>query len=335
VHSPVLSRNRTTSAERRRHVRHRFEPFSTIVVQLGPNNGGNLLDIGAGGLSLQAVAKLRPEVELNLRFRLQGTEYAVEAVGRVTWLGPTQKVAGISFKNLPESTEQKIVEWVARQAQSARNNPSSKFDNSRLPPSPISPHRIRRTKPDPLPPPSLPSSLDGVNSQKQIVLPLHKSLESLAEHSEPLLETITLSESAVALSSRRSVSLDPSLISPDEANSTYRSERDRLRESFASESRWHRRKIAIAVMVGVVGILALFARVANPDRLSSLKAVLGMGVAAKMDPAKASVPVWAVPRDGFFYCANDPNFQKIEPGGMMTQGEAVQNTYKPKLGYCQ
>ena len=331
--SPALSGNRTTSDERRHHVRHRLKPFSTVVVQLGPNNGGSLLDIGGGGISIQAVSKLRPQVELTMRFRLEGMTEAIEAVGRVKWLGPTQKVAGVSFKDLPESTEEQIVQWVASQERSTQNHRSGNSNDAPLPPpSPISPHRIRRTKPDPLPPPSDPIPHDGTSAQKKIVLPLHKSLESLGENSEPALETFTLSTNAAALSSRRSVLLDPSLISAADNDSAS----ERLRESFAAEARRRRRKFAIAVLVVVLGILALLKVMPQSGEwINRTKSFLGIGVATKMDPAKAGVPVWAVPQDRFYYCSNDPNFQKLEPGGMIMQGDALQNAYKPKHGYCQ
>jgi len=340
VDSPVISGNRNTSDERRGHVRHRLKPFSTVVVQLGPNNGGSLLDISGGGISIQAVAKLHPQVELNLRFRLEGMTEAIDAIGRVKWLGPTQKVAGVSFKNLPKNTQEQIVQWVASQERSTQNDRSSISNDVPLSLSPISPHRNRRTTPDPLAPPSLPVSQNEISAPKKIVLPLHKSLESLTENSEPVLETITLSKSAAALSSRRSISLDSSLISPAEpysnADSKNSSASDHLRESFAAEARRRRRKFGLTVLVVVTGIVALFEVMPQSGEwINRAKPFLGMSAPAKMDPTKASVPVWAVPGNRFYYCANDPNFQKLEPGGMTTQGEALQNSYKPNVGYCQ
>src|ERR1700751_3634698 len=93
--------------------RYRQAP-SIIYVGLGAGNGGIIINLGAGGLSLQAVAELNPETELTRHFRMQGEEHAIETTGRVTWLGPTQKEAGICFKNLPNNAEQKIAEWIAR-----------------------------------------------------------------------------------------------------------------------------------------------------------------------------------------------------------------------------
>jgi hypothetical protein len=70
-------------------------------------------------LSLHAATKLNADAELDLRFRLDPNEDPIEAVGRVAWLGPTQKEAGLSFKNLPVETEQRIANWIAAQEQPA------------------------------------------------------------------------------------------------------------------------------------------------------------------------------------------------------------------------
>jgi hypothetical protein len=268
VHSLNLPRNSTTSNERRRHLRHRLQPFSTIVVELGPDNGGNLINIGGGGLSLQAVAKLVPDTELTLRFQLQGMDQPIEATGRVTWVGPTRKVAGISFKNLPDTAEQQIVDWVESRDQSAPNDPSSDSDNS--PPLPSATHGNKESESDPSPPP-LPEfsiSVQGAGRPERLVLPLHKSLESLSQHPKPILQTITLSKTAAALSPRRSLSLDPSLISvPAEANSAANLAGRRAPDSSASKSRWPRWKIAIAVVAAAIGILALLVVASNYGRL--------------------------------------------------------------------
>ncbi len=56
------------SEDRRRHVRQKVS--SITYLEFGDDNGGILLNLGAGGLSLQAVAKLNPGQELALRFGL-------------------------------------------------------------------------------------------------------------------------------------------------------------------------------------------------------------------------------------------------------------------------
>jgi hypothetical protein len=55
----------------------------------------------------------------------------------------------------------------------------------------------------------------------------------------------------------------------------------------------------------------------------------------KMDPAVARISVWTDQRTGFYYCANSPYFVKPERVSLVTQGEALQSGFQPKLGtYC-
>jgi hypothetical protein len=70
--------------------------------------------------------------------------------------------------------------------------------------------------------------------------------------------------------------------------------------------------------------------------MESLKALLGLDVAKTIDPATAALPVWTVQHSGFYYCARSPDFRTLEPGAIMTQGQALQSGYQPKLGdYCK
>jgi len=52
--------------------------------------------------------------------------------------------------------------------------------------------------------------------------------------------------------------------------------------------------------------------------------------------ALAGVLVWTHARSGYYYCAQSPYFEKLQPGSIMKQSDALQNGYQPKLGsYCQ
>jgi len=54
------------------------------------------------------------------------------------------------------------------------------------------------------------------------------------------------------------------------------------------------------------------------------------------DQALAGIQVWTNKRSGYYYCADSPYFEKLGPGSLMTQGEALQSGYQPKLGsYCE
>jgi PilZ domain-containing protein len=108
-------RNSNVPEEHRHHARHRLT--STVYVELGPGNGGIIISLGTGGLSVHAAIKLNAEMELSLRFRLDPTEEPIEVAGRIAWLDATQKDAGISFKDLPADAERQIANWIAAQEQ--------------------------------------------------------------------------------------------------------------------------------------------------------------------------------------------------------------------------
>lgn len=70
--------------------------------------------------------------------------------------------------------------------------------------------------------------------------------------------------------------------------------------------------------------------------MESLRALLGLDTAKTIDPATAALPVWTVQHSGFYYCARSPEFRTLEPGAIMTQGQALQSGYQPKIGdYCK
>jgi hypothetical protein len=54
------------------------------------------------------------------------------------------------------------------------------------------------------------------------------------------------------------------------------------------------------------------------------------------DEALAGVQVWTHKRSGYYYCTDSPFFEKLRPGSLMTQSDALQSGYQPKLGsYCE
>ena len=101
------------SEDRRRHLRQKL--CSITYLEFGDDNGGILLNLGGGGLSLQAVAKLNAGQELSLRFGLFNDEVPITIAGRVIWLSPTRKEAGICFVDLTESAANDIDRWLAAQ----------------------------------------------------------------------------------------------------------------------------------------------------------------------------------------------------------------------------
>jgi hypothetical protein len=86
-----------------------------VCVKLDNDNGGILLNLGKGGLSFQAVAKLNRDQNLILHLKLPDIGEAIRIEGSVAWLGPTRKEAGICFRDLPERAQQSISEWIEKE----------------------------------------------------------------------------------------------------------------------------------------------------------------------------------------------------------------------------
>lgn len=98
------------TTERRLHPRHRIRTLAYI--DLGEDNGGIVLNISEAGLALQAAVTLADEELPRLRIQLPPSKKKVEASGRITWLSPTGKEAGVAFVNLPEDVRAQINEWI-------------------------------------------------------------------------------------------------------------------------------------------------------------------------------------------------------------------------------
>jgi hypothetical protein len=75
---------------------------------------------------------------------------------------------------------------------------------------------------------------------------------------------------------------------------------------------------------------------AEPRWKSMLKTILpGTNNNAASEQALAGVRVWTHSPTGYYYCADSPYFEKLRPGSIMNERDALQSGYQPKLGaYC-
>jgi PilZ domain len=66
-----------------------------------------------------------------------------------------------------------------------------------------------------------------------------------------------------------------------------------------------------------------------------MKSVLGEAAYSGLDSDATGVTVWVDHKSGFYYCGDSPFFEKLHPGSLLSQGEALQSGYQPKIGsYC-
>ncbi len=106
------------ASDRRAHARQAIP--SLAYVELDEGNGGIILNISEGGLSVQAVAGLMDDFLPGVRFQLAETESWIETNARITWTNDTRKLAGLEFLNLTDDSRGRIREWLLRDALGAR-----------------------------------------------------------------------------------------------------------------------------------------------------------------------------------------------------------------------
>lgn len=97
---------------KRRHYRHRVHALT--YVNLDQANGGVIREISEAGLAVQAVAPLRVDQQVRLRFELLGPRTRVETVGRVVWADELGQ-AGVEFLELPARARRSLKDWVFTQ----------------------------------------------------------------------------------------------------------------------------------------------------------------------------------------------------------------------------
>lgn len=93
----------------RRHYRHELRTLTYIT--LDQANGGIVRNLNHEGVAVQAVAALRQDQRVRLRFELRSPRVRVEAYGQVTWASPSGQCE-IRFLDLPDHTAHQIKEWM-------------------------------------------------------------------------------------------------------------------------------------------------------------------------------------------------------------------------------
>ena len=94
---------------RRRYPRQALR--SLAYVKLDQANGGIIRDLTESGMAIQAVGRLQPGQELDLRFDLISPRVRVDARGRVAWADPGGQ-AGIEFLGVPARVQRGLRDWL-------------------------------------------------------------------------------------------------------------------------------------------------------------------------------------------------------------------------------
>jgi hypothetical protein len=96
---------------RRARTHYRHELRTLTYVTLDEANGGIIRNLNHEGVAVQAVAPLRQQQRVRLRFELRFPRLRVETYGQVSWASPSGQ-CGIRFADLPARTSQQINEWI-------------------------------------------------------------------------------------------------------------------------------------------------------------------------------------------------------------------------------
>jgi hypothetical protein len=93
----------------RTHYRHELRTLTYVTLDTA--NGGIIRNLNREGVAVQAVARLRQDQHVRLRFELRFPRLRIETYGQVLWSLPSGQ-CGIRFVDLPPATSRKISEWI-------------------------------------------------------------------------------------------------------------------------------------------------------------------------------------------------------------------------------
>jgi hypothetical protein len=93
----------------RTHYRHELRTLTYVTLDAA--NGGIIRNLNSEGVAVQAVAPLRHEQRVRLRFELRFPRLRVETYGHVSWTSSSGQ-CGIRFVDLPGQMARQIDEWI-------------------------------------------------------------------------------------------------------------------------------------------------------------------------------------------------------------------------------
>lgn len=96
---------------RQARTQYRHVLRTLTYVTLEEANGGIVRNLNRQGVAVQAVAPLRLQQRVRLRFELRFPRVRVDACGEVSWASPSGQ-CGIRFVDLPARTSGQIDQWI-------------------------------------------------------------------------------------------------------------------------------------------------------------------------------------------------------------------------------
>ncbi len=99
-------------------VRKRPKYLSYLSLPFG--NGGTVTDVSAGGLGFEAIAPVKVDGPIPVRFSIDSAT-RIRAVGELAWLDESGKKGGLRFTELPEEVREQIRVWASQSAAEAKS----------------------------------------------------------------------------------------------------------------------------------------------------------------------------------------------------------------------
>ncbi|MBZ5702337.1 MAG: PilZ domain-containing protein [Acidobacteriia bacterium] len=125
------------TAERERRQKARREQL--LYLELGPENGGVVLDLSESGIRFQAVSPLREGARVHFRIDLDETRH-LEGYGQLAWTDETGRIAGLSFTELSDTVRRQIRGYLLQPAgtrvaaiEDAKKPPGNKVERLAVP----------------------------------------------------------------------------------------------------------------------------------------------------------------------------------------------------------
>lgn len=124
----------------RRHAQ-RNRPEQLVYVDLGPFNGGIMLNVSEGGFRFCAVSPLRPNEKIHFVFAVDRTR-RLEGTGQLEWTEENGKVAGLRFTDVSEEFRREIRQWLTK------SQPSVGAGREFIPATAAPVHTLEKSCPD-------------------------------------------------------------------------------------------------------------------------------------------------------------------------------------------
>ena len=105
----------TQSGKQRHHPRLSVRTLACTACQL---DGLTVLNLGEGGMSIQAPVLLTLSRSIHVRCGFADLDSFIEACGEIAWVDPSGR-AGIRLSSLPKVSRARLIEWLFRSAISA------------------------------------------------------------------------------------------------------------------------------------------------------------------------------------------------------------------------